>query len=466
MSEVKNKKKSIYQYRKKYKQDRRLKRRKLENTFTSFFRREASGGIMLLIFTILALIIANIPSLSFFENLWTEKIYLSLFEHQYQFNLRLIVNDVLMVIFFFVVGLEIKRELKVGELSAVRQASLPIFAAIGGMVVPALLYSLFNHSAGVEYARGWGIPMATDIAFAIGLLALLGNRVPVSLKIFLTALAIVDDLGAIVVIAIFYPSHDIQFTMLLAAGVIFGVLILLNLLEVYNPIPYLLLGFPLWFFILQSGVHATIAGVLLAFTIPTRTHINQVRFYVRAKYLLKEFRESYSSDLKFIVNAKEQDRLQMLSNEIEKVNPLMLRFEHSMHPWVMYVIMPLFALANAGVKFSIDALDGLFSTVSLGILFGLVIGKPLGIALFSFFAVKLNIATLPRGTKWKQIISLGFLAGIGFTMSIFITGLAFSSSETIEMGKMAILVTSTLAGLVGWVMINKTAPKNIPIKIQ
>ena len=458
----KEKKPPLSKFRKQFLLDRRLRRRKLENSFTSFFRREASGGILLLIATILALIFANIPGFDFIEKFWSEKITLILFNHEYNFNLRLIVNDIFMVIFFFVVGLEIKRELKVGELSSIKHAAFPIVAAIGGMIAPALIYAMFNYNATGEAAQGWGIPMATDIAFAIGILAMLGNRVPVALKVFLTALAIVDDLGAILVIAIFYPAHEIQLVMLLAAAAIIIILILLNIMRVYSPIPYLLLGIPLWFFILQSGVHATIAGVILAFVIPTRTHINQVRFYVRAKYLLKEFRESYSQDLKLIMNTKEQDRLQMLSNEIQKVSPLMLRLEHNVHPWVMYVIMPVFALANAGVKFSFEAFEGLFSTVSIGIFFGLFIGKPLGIALFSCLAVKFKLACLPRGTKWKQIIALGFLAGIGFTMSIFINGLAFSDPAIIETGKLAILVTSTVAGVVGWLLINKTAPQKKP----
>ncbi|MDR1054281.1 MAG: Na+/H+ antiporter NhaA [Prevotellaceae bacterium] len=452
------KKKSISKFHKQFILNRRIKRRKLETSFTSFFRREASGGILLLVATILALVFANVPALSFLENFWSENITLQMFDQTFEFNFRLIVNDVLMVIFFFVVGLEIKRELKVGELSSIKQASLPIVAAIGGMLAPSLIYALFNYNAGSEATRGWGVPMATDIAFAIGILALLGNRVPVALKVFLTALAIVDDLGAILVIAIFYPTHDIHLTMLLVAGIVFGLLILFNIMRIYSPIPYLLLGLSLWFFILQSGVHATIAGVLLAFTIPSRTDINQVRFYVRAKYLLKDFRESYSSDLKLIMNTEEQDQLQMLSNEIEKVSPLMLRMEHNMHPWVMYVIMPVFALANAGIQFSLNTVNGLFSSISVGIFFGLLIGKPLGIALLSFIAVKFNIACLPQGTKWKQIISLGCLAGIGFTMSIFINGLAFSNPETVEIGKMAILVSSTVAGIIGWLLINRSAP--------
>lgn len=448
--------------RKKYKRFRNniLLVRHLEDSFSIFFRREASGGIVLVFFTLLALIFANIPSLSFMEAVWHQAITLTFGDTECSFTLLNAVNDGLMVIFFLVVGLEIKREMMVGELSSLKQASLPIVAAIGGMLFPALIYTLFNINSPIgEAGRGWGVPMGTDIAFAVGILAMMGKMVPLSLKIFLIALSIVDDLGAIIVIAIFYPSHDIHTSMLIYAVLVFAFLMFCNIVRVRSMLVYLVGGIFLWFFVLQSGIHATIAGVLLAITIPSFTRMNEIRFYVRGKFLINKFKESYAIQPNFAANKEAQEIVESISRGIEYFRPMSITLEKGLHPLVMFVVMPLFALANAGVTFQAGLLTEITSTVSLGILFGLLIGKPLGIMTLSFIAVKLKIARLPNKVQWNQILAVASLAGIGFTMSLFINRLAFISDEVINIGKTSILLASVLAGLMGWVLCKATMPR-------
>lgn len=324
-----------------------------------------------------------------------------------QISLEHWINDGLMAIFFLLIGLEIERELYVGELSELKQASLPIIAAVGGMVIPALLYFLVNR--GTETAGGTGIPMATDIAFALGVLALLGNKVPVALKIFLVALAIIDDLGAIAVIALFYQS-DFSLPYFVSACGVFAVLLVLNRLGVVRLPLYLLLGVVMWYFTLKSGIHATIAGVLLAFAVP--------------------FGSGDDASPSF-------------------------RLQHFLHHPVAFVIMPLFVLANTGIILTNNWMGGLATINSIGILAGLCVGKPLGITLFCLLAVKSGISQLPTGVTWKHIIGAGFLGGIGFTMSIFITLLAFDNAEIVQSSKIAILLSSFLAGMSGYLILNK-----------
>ena len=367
------------------------------------------------------------------------------------------INDGLMAIFFFVVGLEIKREMLVGELSSFKHAALPIFAAVGGMIVPALIYSLFN--GGTPSANGWGIPMATDIAFAIGILSLLGNRVPVGLKVFLTALAIVDDLGAIIVLAIFYPTHALHFDMLLYAALVAGFLYLLNRNKVRGTLFYIIPGVVLWWLILQSGIHATIAGVILALTIPSKTLINEVRFSVRMKYLLQKFKDVSNSEIEVLANPHQQHIIHQMDNHIEEINPLMHKFESALHPWVTFAIMPIFALANSGVELSGGLMQDSIPPVAIGIFLGLFLGKPIGIFLFSLISVKLKFAELPSGTNWKQVFALGMIAGIGFTMSIFIDSLAFDDQNLVNIGKAAILGTSSIAAILGLLAVSLTCRK-------
>lgn len=419
---------------------------------------EAIGGILLMICAVVALMCANIPQLGFLHELWDTNVGINIGSFSLEMSLELWINDFLMAIFFFVVGLEIKREMMVGELSSLKQASLPILAAVGGMVVPAIIYSAINWS-NPESASGWGIPMATDIAFALGVLSLLGKRVPLGLKVFLTALAIVDDLGAIIVLAIFYPTHSLHFDMLLYAAIVVLLLFILNRNKVNNPVLYLIPGLFLWYFIFQSGIHATIAGVVLALTIPSKTVINEVRFSVSTKYWLDKFKQVSNSEVEVLANPEQQHILHQMEKNVKNMSPLMHKFEAGLHPLVTFFIMPVFALANAGVAISGDLFTIPVPSVATGIFFGLLCGKPLGIFLFSLAAVKMRIAELPQGTNWKQIFALGIIAGIGFTMSIFIDGLAFSNENLVNIGKAAILGTSLVAALAGCLAVYMTSPK-------
>lgn len=377
---------------------------KLTKLFNDFFNSEKAGGLVLVFVTVLSLGLANSAWQTDYINFW----HIDLGGH----SIVHWINDGLMTIFFLLIGLELEREIYHGELSDIKNASLPIFGALGGMVVPAGLFLVLNF--GTDTQAGAGIPMATDIAFAIGILSLLGNRVPASLKVFLTALAVMDDLGAIIVIAIFYTT-SIAFTNLFIALSIFGFLLILNRLKIHNLIPYLVCGVAMWYFMLHSGVHATITGVLLAFAIP-------------------------------------------FGNGGEKSPSYIL--QHFLHKPVAFFILPLFAIANTCIAIDNGWQNGLGQTNSIGIIVGLVIGKPLGIGLFSFIGVGLGLCTLPTDLKWKNIVGAGFLGGIGFTMSIFITLLAFDNADIVNNSKIAILIASFVAGTIGFIFLKLTLKKN------
>ena len=400
----------------------------------------------------IALIWANSPWAESYAHLWETDITFSVGAFHLSKELIHWINDGLMAVFFFVVGLEIKREVLVGELSSPRQAILPIVAAIGGMAFPAGFYLLFNQS-GPAHA-GWGIPMATDIAFALGVLSLLGKRVPLSLKIFLTAVAIVDDLGAVLVIALFYTSEVVWVSLLI--GVIFlALLVAANRLGIRNPLVYSLLGLGLWLAFLQSGIHATIAGVLLALTIPVQTRINADEFVSNANYFLDQFRKSGKHGENVLTNQSQRAVLQAMESATEHAQTPLQRFEHSLHPWVSYLIMPVFALANAGVELKGNLLDTFTQPVTLGIMAGLIFGKQIGIFATSFLAVKLKWADLPSDITWKHLYGLGWLAGIGFTMSLFIASLAFGKSEILPLAKTGILLASLISAIVGAVILSR-----------
>jgi NhaA family Na+:H+ antiporter len=355
-----------------------------------------------------------------------------------------------MAIFFFVIGLEIKREFLVGELASPRHAALPIAAAVGGMAIPAAIYALFN--SGTPTERGWGIPMATDIAFAIGILTLLGKRVPLSLKVFLTALAIVDDLGAVVVIAMFY-TETINWGSVFPGLVVLVVLMELNRQGVRHPLVYGVFGLGLWFAVLSSGIHATIAGVLLAMTIPSRARLDSDQFLAQSRATLEEFaRAGHSREDEFITEAH-QSALQALKSAAIHVQTPMERLEHSLHPAMRFVVMPLFALANAGVSFSGLGLEMLADPVVLGVFFGLVVGKQVGILSFAWLAVRLGAAALPAELRWRHVYGAAWLGGIGFTMSLFIANLAFAESASLTSAKLGILAASLVAGGVGWAIL-------------
>jgi NhaA family Na+:H+ antiporter len=408
-----------------------------------FVRIEASGGIVLLISAILALVWANSSFAETYFHFWETEFSLGF--GQFAFSLSLIewINDGLMVIFFFVVGLEIKRQLTTGELSRPRRAILPLAAALGGMLIPAGIYLILNAAGPGE--QGWGIPMATDIAFTLGVLALLGSRAPLSIKIFFTALAIADDLGAILVLAIFYSS-DIHWISLLIAAVILVLLILLNRARVYSPLPYTLLGIGLWLAFLESGIHPTIAGVLLAATIPTWGAPDTKALLAQCVSVLDEF----DVPAALTVN-RAQVAAQTLETVADRMQSPAQRLEHTLLPWTTYLILPIFALANAGVALKFD--QGLFGPVSIGILLGLVLGKPVGITLFAWIAIRLGLADLPRNVSLRQIFSASWLAGIGFTMSLFIAGNAFRGDlDLLDEAKAGILVASLVAGIIGYVL--------------
>jgi NhaA family Na+:H+ antiporter len=419
--------------------------------FRQFARIQASGGILLLLATVLALVWANSPWSDSYFHLWETYLSISVGSLILKESLLHWVNDGLMVIFFFLVGLEIKREILVGELASLKRAALPLMGAVGGMAVPALIFVLFN--AGGEGQAGWGIPMATDIAFMLGILAILGSRVPISLKILFTALAIGDDLGAVVVIALFY-SGEIEAAPLVVAAVILALLIVLNRAGVRRPLPYALLGIGLWLAFLQSGLHPTIAGVLLAMTIPARGQTRSEAYAAQCIAALG----GLDTGGDYVEGRQEQAAAQTLETIAERIQSPLHRLERTLNPWVAYLILPIFAFANAGVNVRGNLVEALTHPVAVGIIAGLALGKPLGITLLSWLAVRVRLAELPKGVTWKQLFSASWLAGIGFTMSLFIASSAFDSAVLLGVSKVAILMASLLASAVGFGLLSLTSP--------
>jgi NhaA family Na+:H+ antiporter len=404
-----------------------------------FLYTESAGGVVLVAAALVALVWANSPWKDAYQDLWHTELAISLGERTLELDLREWVNDGLMTIFFFVVGLEIKRELVEGELRGVRRAAMPALAAVGGMVVPALIYTAVN--AGGPGARGWGIPMATDIAMAVGIVAVLGSRVDPALKLFLLALAIVDDIGAIAVIAIFYSGRIDTDSLLIAVGLVI-VLLLVRLAGVRSTLIPLALGLGLWLALEESGVHATIAGVLLGLLAPTRPHVQ--RELVDVEVL---------ADISTAQAARETASLARQSVSVVEW------LEHVLHPWTSFVIVPLFALANAGITLTADAIsDAATSRVAIGVLLGLVVGKLVGISLFTWLALRLNIGVIPEGATARGVAGIAALAGIGFTVSIFVTDLAFDDPAVQNEAKVAILAAAVLAGGLGATILSRWRP--------
>ncbi len=428
---------------------------KLKAPFQAFINIEGSGGIVLMLCTIAALLWANSPFSESYTALWHTKFSIFFNDYGLDYSLHHWINDGLMAIFFFVVGLEIKREFLVGELSSAQKAALPIAAALGGMIFPALIYLIFN--AGSNAEGGWGIPMATDIAFVIGIMALLGKNVPISLKVFITALAIADDIGAVLVIAFFYTSN-ISFFSLLIGGIFLLFLIISNLLGVRNLLVYTLLGVGLWFSFLYSGIHATVAGVILAFTIPASARINSKEFLTASKNLINNFDKAGEEGESTLTSEERLSTVQAMEKNCERIMPPLQRFESGLTSWVSYLIMPVFALANAGVQITDSFFESLTNSVTLGITAGLFFGKQLGIFLFSWVSVKLKIAKKPDNIGWKHIYGAAILAGIGFTMSLFISNLAFINEELNNIAKVGILVASLLSGVIGFLFLKNLKP--------
>lgn len=433
-------------------------------------RHHASGGNVLIFATVLALVVANIPAISghYFE-FWEQEIRLqvgnfNIFSHGgHPMTLLQFINDALMAVFFFSIGLEIKREVLVGELSSFRQALLPIVGAVGGMLMPVIIYLAL--SMGTDFTCGAAIPMATDIAFSLGVLGMLGRRVPVSLKIFLTTLAVVDDIGGIIVIAVFYSSH-IDAVLLLYAAMLFGVLLTGSWLRIKSKLFYVGIGSIIWFLFLNSGIHPTIAGVLVAFCVPATPVFEPKKYIKKIRESIMHFRQEDDESLckKSILSKEQMDWLKQVESASDKVISPLQDLEDSLHPIVNYLIIPIFAFANAGI-FLLD-MDpvSIFEGVSLAIICALVVGKCLGIFLFSWLTVKLKLAPMPDHSNWKMMVSIAMLGGIGFTVSIFIANLSFGSmgeegASLLSHAKLGIVIGSLLAGIAGYILLHRTLPK-------
>jgi len=425
------------------------------SAFARFFRTEAAGAIVLLAVAALALVLANSAAWGWYESVRNAPVTIGVGRWLYVTDFAHLVDELLMALFFLVIGLEIKREMIVGELSDRRRATLPILAAIGGMLVPALIYLAINRADPVA-AAGWGIPVATDIAFALGILALVGRGAPPSMRVFLAALAIADDVGAILVIALFYSS-GVSAVWLAAAAVTVLALVGLNLLGIDRIWPYLVVGTFLWFAVLQSGLHATLAGVILAFTIPAKARVSPGDFVRWARGLIDRIEEIDDPDAHVLADDAQQRQALALSGTASQVAAPLQRLEHALHPFTTYVVLPLFAFVNAGVHLPSTGASVLASPVALGVALGLVLGKPIGIVTASVLAVRAGLADLPAQMSWRHVLGVGVLGGIGFTMSLFVANLAFPDAPLfLAEAKLAILLTSVVAGTLGYLVLRRT----------
>lgn len=433
----------------------------IANPLNRFISKSTSGGMVLFIAALIAIFMANSPWAEQYMSFWEDNhIAIGFNEHFYlSHSLKEWVNDGLMAIFFFVVGLELKRELSTGELSSPKKAMLPIIAAIGGMVFPALIYTAFN--GGTDAAHGWGIPMATDIAFALGVLFLLGDRVPTSLKVFLTALAIADDLGAVMVIAIFYTSDLSIFNLGLGLG-FFGLLLISNLIGIKNTIYYAIIGIAgIWLAFLLSGVHATIAAVLAAFAIPSKARVNEGFFVAKMNMLRNKFKNIDPEDKIPNLTDEQMYIMEDMRKLTKDALPPAIRLEHGMHSFVGFFVMPVFALANAAIPISFGEGGGI-SNVTLGVAFGLLIGKVIGVSGLTALILKLKLVPKPEGMTYKNLFGLGLLAAIGFTMSLFVTELAFDINLHPEFpgeAKLGILIASAIGGILGFALLSMSSKK-------
>lgn len=410
-----------------------------------------AAGVMLAA-AIVALVIANTPAHGSFLEFWHTEVTVGFGDMVATMSLAHIINDVFMAVFFLLVGLEIKYEMTVGELTNIRQAALPIIAAFGGVAVPVVIYSVFN-AADPAAAQGWGVPTATDIAFALGIMALLGSRVPNGIRVFLSTLAVADDIIAILVIAVFY-GHSPSFFWLGLAAAVFVALLVMNRTHIYSLFPYVIVGGVLWFCVFMSGVHSTIAGVLLAFAIPSGSRVNLNSFLNWTDDRVREARSVYDEGTPVIAQGEYIKTVQNISRVTRQVVPPATRLEHKLYPWVYFGILPLFALTNADVALGgADFASLAASPVLLGVFFGLVVGKPLGIMLFSFITVKLKIASLPENVNWMHMLGASILGGVGFTMAIFVANLAYDEEALITAAKLGILIASFVAGVAGFALL-------------
>lgn len=427
--------------------------------FQKFVKIESFSGILLFCSTIFALVWVNSPYSYLYNSLWQYKLGISIHNFEIYKPLLLWINDGLMALFFFLIGLEIKRELMIGELNSIKKATFPLFAAIGGMLVPVTLFLILNKNP--ETSNGWGIPMATDIAFAVGALVLLGNKVPKTLVTFLVALAIVDDLGAVLVIAIFYTKEVIPMWLGVAALIV-AVLVFFNFIGIRRAIPYFLVAVLLWYALLQSGVHATIAGVLGAFSVPARPKYDPSLFVSRLRELVERFKEGLDSGKNIMTNHQLQAVAQSLETDVNYVQTPLQSLEHHWHVPVAFFVIPVFALFNAGVPLQFDSWSAVLSNpIVLGVTLGLVVGKFVGIVGASWIFLKLGLSQLPTGVRFTQLAGVALLAGIGFTMSIFVAELAYATHpDYLVMAKVGILSASVLAGIMGYVWLWLVADKS------
>jgi len=421
------------------------------HTIERFIKDESFSGVLLFVATIAAVMVANSALSESYFALWNMALGVTLGDFKISMSLMHWINDGLMALFFLMVGLEIKRELLIGELSSVQKASFPIVAAIGGMAIPALVYVAFNF----DDPKGFGIPMATDIAFALGILMLLGKKVNPALKLFLVALAVVDDLGAVIVVATVY-TNEIHAQYFIHAGITYALIWALNLKKVTMLMPYLLLGIALWIFIHSVGVHATIAGVLLAFAIPISSKVDEKEFLEGTTESIQEFANNI--DTIPILNHHQIDALEDIAYNYEKVQNPLVKLEHQLHGLSAFFIMPLFAFSNAGVILDFSAVSENLMIV-VGVVLGLIIGKPVGIVGFTYLAQKIGLVKKPDDLSWDEVIAVGFLGGIGFTMSIFITQLAFVDQGIVDAVKLGIFFASFIAGVLGVLLILKAYKK-------
>jgi len=416
--------------------------------FQKFIKTESLSGILLFSATIIALIWANSSLSPIYESLRQYKIGFSFQNFEFEKPLLLWVNDGLMAIFFFLIGLELKREFLIGELDTLKKASFPFIAALGGVVVPIVLFLILNKNP--ETIKGWGIPMATDIAFALAILKLLGNRIPLSIKVFLTAFAIIDDIGAVLVIAVFY-STTIDWMLLIYALLLFLILVFLNHYKIYKNYLFLFIGVIIWFLFLKSGIHPTIAGVLMAFTIPIRQKVN-IKLYTKKSTRIIDQIKTDINNKNDTLSESQIEQIENLELSNKKVRSPLQHLEYKLHNWVAYFIIPVFALANAGVVINTKMQIDYALITNIGI--GLFVGKFAGITSFSFLGVKLGITALPNGVNYKQIIGVAILAGVGFTMSIFIANLAFSGlPHLVDLAKIGILLGSFISGTLGYLIL-------------
>jgi Na+:H+ antiporter, NhaA family len=428
----------------------------------NFINAETSGGVILIIATIIAMVWANSAYYHSYHYIWHEfKAAVVWGDRMMEHSLHAWINDGLMVLFFFTVGLEIKREIMGGELSSLKKAALPIGAAIGGMIVPACIYALITINY-PEYRAGWGIPMATDIAFSLGLLAILGSKININIKIFLTALAIADDLGAIIVIAIFY-TDTINYTELLYAAFFLGILVVANYSGVRKTIFYALVGLiGVWMSFMYSGIHATISGVLIALTIPARTKIDEDSYLKKLTAYVTKFQKIQRNNNTTLLTQEQSHLIANIEKLNEQAHTPLQQLEHFLHPLNLYFILPLFALSNAGVHIEGSVLEMVIHPISLAIIAGLVLGKVIGISLFSRLMVALKIAVLPTGVTWKQLYGVALLGGIGFTMSMFVADLAFIEDQYKQIAKVGIMAASLTSAIIGMIVLNRIIKNESP----